>query len=130
MDFKSFTDYYYTNSKIWDCSLDIAIWFSRMNFYKEQKKLIATILIEKLSAIERGENVPVVGLQTHMLITEREYYLRVLNLLQKHIMFVRSHGFSLDYSTHLAINLMCNYYYHHNNFISMMITEALENNEL
>lgn len=123
---EDFVFYYMSNKHIWgNCSLAVADWFSKTEHCSEQKNLIVLILFEKISMIESGKIVNVIGLQEPMGIIERDLYLQVLFEIKKHIVFIRMHGFSLLQSINLAIYTMCNYYYYQNCHISSFILDAL-----
>ena len=128
----NFIIYYRTNKEIWDnCSLAVAECFSKINHNDEQKNLIIQILFEKITEIESGKVVPVIGLQEPMGISERNLYLQVLYEISKHLNFIRHYGLPLKSAIHIAIYTMCDYYYHENHYISCVILDALGvNNEL
>ena len=124
-----FIKFYREKENLWDCSLDVAEWFSKIHPLQERKNLIINILIEKINAFDNKEHITSIGLRGPMgIYNNSEYYNRVLYEIVKHIKFIRNHGFSLKYATYLAVNSLCEYNYNQNQYISAVIFEALAAN--
>ena len=47
-----FIKFYREKENLWDCSLDVAEWFSKIHPLQERKNLIINILIEKINAFD------------------------------------------------------------------------------
>ncbi len=124
--YNSFIKDYLGDSTMWKCSPDVAVWFSKMRNNREQKNLIVSFITTNFYSLASGKNDKFFELQTHMLITEDLYYKRVLHEICLHIKYLGTNGFSLADSIYIVINIMCNYYYNHDNFVGSLITKLSE----
>lgn len=114
------------NNYIWDCSINVSLWFSKMYNNLNQINIIIEFINCNINKYLSGIKVKNTELQKYMLIDDYNYYLSVYYHLLKHFYYVLNVGFPITHVIDYVLKIMCSHYYHENMIMSKFILEALK----
>lgn len=125
--YQLFDNFYFNqNKEIWDCDINVSLWFSNMYHNPNQINIIIEHMTNKINKCLSGIKVKKIGLQKYMLIDNYNYYYIVYSHILNHLFYVMKMGMPKSLAPEYILKKMCKYYYTENIQMSKFILEALE----
>lgn len=126
-NYQLFDNFYFNENKdIWDCPINISLWFSNMYHDPDQIKIISDYILGKVhDYLSKTKTTQDVKLHELMFIDDSNYYNCVYHHIIRHLIHVTKNGFPNKLAPEYVVKKMCEYYYKENMEMSKFILEAL-----
>ena len=119
--------YFNDNKSIWECPINISLWFSNMYHHPDKIRNISNYIIGKVDDyLSKTKTITESNkLYKLMFIDDKNHFYYVCHHIIKHLIYVTKNGFPNRLAPEYVVKKMCEYYYRENMQISKFILEAL-----